>query len=249
MIDIHCHLIPAFPNDDGAPDAKTFEGMLQDAKNDGITTIIATPHGSQEGEAVLAERVAAAAPIAAEHGIRLLAGMEYRFLRLNLTKERSLRTLNGTKYLLIDFDSPNLPPALPGLAYDLVGAGYRLICAHPERMFRMEDVLRLEELGFYIQLTATALLGDWGAEAKRVSMECLERGLCHFIASDAHNRKRGFHMTRARAMVERHFGSEIAELLFKRNPALLLEGRLPEHMPMRRLSFWERMRFRFDNQS
>lgn len=246
MIDVHCHLIPAFPHDDGAPDAKTFEDMLQDAKRDGITTIVATPHDSPEGEGVLDERVAAASPIAAKHGIRLLAGMEYRFL--HLTPERRLRTLNGTKYLLTDFASPELPPALPRLTYDLVGKGYRLICAHPERMFRMEDVLRLRETGFYIQLTATALLGDWGADAKRVSMECLERGLCHFIASDAHNRKRGFHMTRARAMVERHFGGEIAELLFERNPELLLDGRLPERMPTRRLSFWERMRFRFDNQ-
>lgn len=247
MIDIHCHLLPAFPHDDGASDAETFEAMLQAARLDGITTIIATPHDSPEGEEALASRLEEGRSVAERHGVRLLGGMEYRFLHLN--PDRNIRTLDGTKYVLFDFNSSELPPALSRLTYELVGKGFRLICAHPERMFRMEDVIRLRETGFYIQLTATSILGEWGPEAKRISMECIERGICHFVASDAHNRKRGFRMSRAKSCVERFFGSEIAELLFERNPALLLEDKLPARMPLRRLSFWERMRFRFETQS
>ena len=42
MIDIHCHILPGI--DDGPKDIETSLKMLRIAEEDGIKTVIATPH-------------------------------------------------------------------------------------------------------------------------------------------------------------------------------------------------------------
>ena len=78
MIDIHCHILPNVPGDDGSPDLEETVKMFELARADGIDTIICTPHGKQPaGDQIkrMDEIRAATEAKAAEYGIKLLRGL------------------------------------------------------------------------------------------------------------------------------------------------------------------------------
>ena len=93
MIDIHCHILPGVPGDDGSPDLDETVKMLELAQADGIDTIICTPHGKQPaGDQIkrMDEIRAATEAKAAEYGIKLLRGLEYNLPQLFQVDEKSV---------------------------------------------------------------------------------------------------------------------------------------------------------------
>jgi len=46
MVDLHCHILPGI--DDGAQTIEDSLAMAEDAIQDGITCVVATPHASTE---------------------------------------------------------------------------------------------------------------------------------------------------------------------------------------------------------
>jgi len=80
--------------------------------------------------------------------------------------------------------------------------------------------------GRYMQLTTQSLLGDFGAKAARFAAWMMERGLVHFIASDAHDpERRPPRLDLARAWVESNYGAAWAQLLFVDHPQAVLDGK------------------------
>ena len=75
----------------------------------------------------------------------------------------------------------------------LMAHGIRPMIAHPERNKDiMRDLAKLEpfvEAGCLLQLTADAIAGSFGAEAKQCARCILERGWATVMASDAHDSK------------------------------------------------------------
>lgn len=157
MVDIHCHILPGM--DDGASDFKTAEQMLQTAAEDGIDTLICTPHYSPKAYRDCPRVLEKLAGSAKAAGIRLLPGMEYSFARLDAGIE-NLRPLGESSFVLIDLGAPNLPPSIEELFFLLGRNNMQIIIAHPERyLTEVESALELSRLGAFFQLNADSILG------------------------------------------------------------------------------------------
>ena len=244
MIDIHCHLI--YGIDDGARDRETALAMLRSAAADGVDGIVCTPHFSplayREAEKIRDElRVAAS-----ELGIALYAGMEYDYNHLLL--DEPLRPLGESNFLLLDFCSSTLPAGWETVLGALQLRNFRIIAAHPERLFQtLKPVRELASRGVYFQLTGESFLGRYGRGCARFAFRLLSEGFCDYIASDAHdNSTRGFRLSECRSLLEKKAGVECCRRIFDGNPAALLKGDTPERMePVEARGFWRKLRERF----
>lgn len=227
MIDIHCHILPGL--DDGAADIAGAEAMLKAAAGDGVTTIFCTPHDSAAALGQRRKKREELAPVAGKYGITLLDGMEYLFS--HLTTDSELCTLAESSFLLVDFGSPELPPAAQQVLFKLARRNYRIIAAHPERLFgRLEPVEALYRLGCCFQVNADSLLGNNGRRCRGLAERMIRRGLCHYVASDAHGAERTFRLTECRKRLAELTGDENAELLLETNPRRLIDD-LPPRRP------------------
>lgn len=238
MIDIHSHLLPGI--DDGADDLATAVAMCRLAAADGCEAIVATPHQRTthwENDdlarlAALRDEVARAAGEALE----IHLGGEVRVDADFLTElaesdgERGPAPLAGSRYLLLELDRHHLRIDPEDLVHELVVAGWRPIFAHPEfipALARDSDrVAGLAAAGALFQITAMSLTGDFGRTARQVCHDLLDRGLVHFVASDAHgvdHRPPG--LSRARRLLAERWGEETAARLTRDNPRAVVEDR------------------------
>lgn len=231
MIDIHCHILPGVPGDDGSPDLDTSLKMLEAARADGIDTIICTPHGKQPIEAqtpIVSRILEDFRPKAEEYGIKLIHGVEYNLPHLLQVDRKTAVPLAGSKYLLVDFVRNRLNSSLDIISHEIYTNHFKPICAHPERLFgEWGQVQRVYDHGFTMQLTAKSIIGGFGRTCQKFSFDLLDHGLCHYIASDAHNTDRLFHMKECRELIKNKYGEESARILFEDNPQRLLNNEDP----------------------
>jgi len=253
MIDIHSHLLPGL--DDGPRTMEESIAMVRIASQAGTTDIVATPHSNLEF-AFDPHRVAAkAAELAAAVGetLRIHTGCDFHFsydqLQDALTNPRKY-TINGHRYLLVEFPELSIPLAVDEVLARLCAAGIVPVVTHPERNRLLQQRReRLEEwvqVGCLIQVTAQSLFGRFGPEARDFSRELLERDLVHFIASDAHDcEDRPPRLDEAYCHVARQYGPERATRLLVTNPRAVLDGSPLEPPPpvwtplQRWRGFWE----------
>lgn len=247
MIDIHSHILWGL--DDGASSFEVSLEMAQIAARHGTTDIVATPHANLDysfdrdfSTARLRELQEAAVPLPKIH-----LGCDYHFYPdsvANAAADPACYSINGKGYLLIEFPDLVIFRDTAELLDRLQASGLRPILTHPERNWLLHP--RLDALagwvngGLLLQVTAQSLLGRFGSEAKRFSETLIERGLAHFVASDAHDAEdRTPRLDEAYAHVARHFGEETAEHLFVINPQCALDGTpLPPQPEPRRRSRW-----------
>jgi protein-tyrosine phosphatase len=226
MIDIHSHILNAI--DDGARSFEKSIEMLNAAKQDGITTIITTPHYSSNIEEKIRERLEKLRPEAAKIDIELYSGCEYDFS--SLSRLDSLISVgNDRKYVLIDFCSSFLSPMTKNFLFEWQSRGYTIIIAHPERLFSKAEIPVLKdftEADIYFQLNAGSFLGDYGRRAKRMARRLLKSGLCHFIASDAHSiRNYNGQIPYCRKYIAKRYGTDMEKVIFEENPERMLAGK------------------------
>ena len=87
-----------------------------------------------------------------------------------------------------------------------------------------DRVKMLKDLGALLQVNADSVLGKSGITKKRFCNEVLKQELVDFIASDGHNMEhRTVHMEECIKKVEKKFGSQYTEDLFRKNPARIFE--------------------------
>jgi protein-tyrosine phosphatase len=235
MIDIHHHCLPGV--DDGPRDWDEAVALCKLAADDGIETIVATPHvmrGRWKNTPPTAlERIAATLRERIGDSPRLLLGSEVFFahdVADVVAAGETIIPLAGSRYILIEFASHAVPPMVEQPFYRLQLAGWTPVIAHPERniVFQSKpDLLAsLVRLGAKTQVTAASLVGDFGAKAQKAAFRWIAGGMVHLIASDAHNlEKRRPRMTPAYAAVRAEAGDEVANALFRRNPQAIVEGR------------------------
>lgn len=236
VIDIHCHILPGI--DDGAQTIEDSISMARLAVQEGITSIIATPHyknGSYENKKQdILVKVAELNNALEKEAISLeiLPGQEPRIYgeMLEDYEKDEILTLNyGGKYLFVELPSGHVPRYTERLLYDIQMKGLTPIIVHPERnseLIQNPDILfNLVEKGTLTQVTASSVAGHFGKSIKKFSLQLIEANLTHFIASDAHNvSKRSFKMTEAIDIVQKEFGMDMV-YLFTENAELLVEGK------------------------
>lgn len=219
MIDIHCHIIPGI--DDGPKDVASSILMARKAEEEGITTIIATPHRSRVyvNDAQEVRRLTAELQEHVRHeglSLELLPGQEPRISGelIEDLQDGRVMPLTGTgHYVFVEFPFDVVPRYAKQLFFDLQLEGYVPVIVHPERNVQLREhpsiLLELIRNGALSQVTAGSLTGRFGKKVQAYSKDLVRARQCHFLASDAHDTvKRGFHMQAAKALIADEFGAD-----------------------------------------
>ena len=200
MIDIHSHILPGI--DDGSKDMEMSIEMLKMAQEKGTKTMVATPHyvkniyenNYEQVFAVHQELKLAAA--AAGIKVEILLGQEVMLDKhsLKLCKEKKLRGINGTSYMLVEFPMDKLPADALDLIYELRLLNIKPIIAHPERYEYINgaptNINDFIEEGCFFQINTGSLEGLFGKKVQSCAKLLIREGLANFIASDAHSLNR-----------------------------------------------------------
>ena len=95
-----------------------------------------------------------------------------------------------------------------------------------------QRVLEWAEQGCVVQLTASALAGNFGERTQRMARWLLERGAVHVLASDAHDTKRRVpNLSIGRSAAQEIAGPEIAKALVEDNPGAIVAGEPLPYLP------------------
>jgi protein-tyrosine phosphatase len=234
MVDIHSHILPGV--DDGARDLSESIEMAKVAVQQGMHTIVATPHHmnnryENQKQSILA-KVEELNRVLQEHkvDINVLPGQEVR-IHGELVEGYNageILPVNHTQYVLVEFSSSHVPRYTETMFYDLQNKGLIPVIVHPERNQEIienpELLYNLVQKGALSQVTASSVCGDFGKKIKNFSHQLIEANLTHFIASDAHDTfSRPFKMREAFDLIETKYGNDMV-YLFEENAALLIEG-------------------------
>jgi protein-tyrosine phosphatase len=240
MIDLHTHLLPDW--DDGAIDQAEANRMIEMAREDGISTIVLTPHvfrmtkHGNDGKD-LKDRIRAFLEQPKPRSVDFFAGAEVHVHpgMIAHIKEFDL-TINRSNYVFIEFAAQHLQGDVTNLVYQMMLAELIPVISHPERnavFARSPDVLYdLIRQGAIGQVTAQSITGGFGRHIRKVAEVFLRHGLVHLIASDAHNaEKRPPRLSEAVERASKIVGAASAEAMVTTIPAAILEN---EEIPILR---------------
>ena len=233
LVDTHCHILPEV--DDGARSMEETRQMLQEAYEDGIRYIIATPHHhprrGRKSPKQLRRQLKLVREEAAQISdeLRIYLGTEIYFGQdiPERLREELILTMNRTKYVLVEFS--------PGDPFDYICQGiqqiqmkgYEVILAHIERyqcMYKnIENVEHLKHMGVRIQVNADSITGEGGWKAKRFVRRLIDERLVFCVGTDAHDpKRRPPRMKKAAEYVEKKCGEDYARRIFFSNPRIML---------------------------
>jgi protein-tyrosine phosphatase len=228
MIDLHSHILPGI--DDGSKSLAMSLEMARIAVADGIRTMACTPHiypglYMNDAAGIRLARDALQA-VLQDHGIdlQLTTGADVHLVPglIEGLRAGTIPSLHGTRYVLLEPPHHVAPPRFAESVFQLITAGYVPVITHPERLTWMDDhyatMQQLVQAGAWMQITAGALTGMFGARPKYWGERFLGEGMAHILATDAHSSTR-----RVPVMSE---GLAVAEKLLGRAEALqLVTGR------------------------
>lgn len=237
MIDLHCHILPGL--DDGPQSMEESLSMARKAFEDGIRTIVATPHTldglyTNAFTEISSGVVGLQDALASEKiDLRLCVGADVHLcpqLMARIEKGDAVTINNAGKYLLLELPPQSIPAAVKDEIFSLRLNGITPIITHPERhpviQREISILYELISLGALGQVTAMSITGDFGGMVMACAEAMLAHRLVHLIASDAHSPdNRPPVLSPAVEAAEEILGShEEAERMVKGWPALILAG-------------------------
>lgn len=232
LVDIHSHVL--YGMDDGARTLEDSLAMLRMAQEHGTTAIVATPHANLEYryDPDLISRRMEEVSEALAGSIQIVRGCDFHLSFENIQDAIAnprKYTINGGPYLLVEFSDLLIFKNTHEIFERLQEAGMIPIITHPERngllRQRVEEIAAWVEAGALNQITGQSFLGGFGRRAEEFSRLLLERGLVHFVASDAHDCKhRPPRLDQCYAWLEKHYGESAAEVLCRKNPQAVVAG-------------------------
>jgi protein-tyrosine phosphatase len=235
FVDLHCHLLPGI--DDGAKNWDESLAMARMAVEDGIATVIVTPHQlgnyrGNQGEAIRQRTKELQARLHAE-GVPLavLPGADVRIDADIVEKLESGAVLtlgDHWRHVLLELPHELYLP-LESLLSQLERLNIVGILSHPERnegiLRRPEVLATLVEAGCLLQVTAGSICGTFGPQCRQLAESLLSEGLIHFVATDAHGpRSRRPLMRRAFERVIGLTDEKTAIALCSTNPGHVANG-------------------------
>jgi len=261
VIDLHCHILPGL--DDGPSSIEESLEMCRIAVEDGIRTIVATPHMLNgmfpvDREDVLeGVRGISRALCEASIPLQILPGADVHLdqsVPSCLDRGELVTVADLGRHLLLELPQDIVPEGTGELLFQVQLKGVTPIITHPERNMAIQQnpaILNdLVRAGSLTQITAGSLTGAFGARVRRCSLRLLRSGMAHLVSTDAHNTgRRPPRLSEARRVVEEEMGREEAERIFLERPARILEGahvEAPEPLtdedrPRRTRSFWKKL--------
>ena len=237
LIDIHSHLLPGV--DDGSPDYQTSMRMLKCAAEDGISTMIFTPHNKpghrRRHFSEMISKVEKLRQMAAEENIEteLYIGSEvyYRSGILEEIGHDRAGTLAGSRYVLLEFNPLEEYEYIRNGMHSLLMDGYYPVLAHVERYqnvcARKHGIDDLIDMGCYMQVNAGSITGKSGMKTKGLTRNMLKQGQVHFVATDAHDlRKRPPCLSACADFIRKKYGGDYSKKLFCDNPLHVIRDKV-----------------------
>jgi protein-tyrosine phosphatase len=243
VIDIHSHLLPAV--DDGSPSVAVSVAVLRRFRDDGVETVVCTPHldasqAARVPHAEYADRFAELVASAPE-GVELKLGFEIMLDVPGADLTAPHLSLGDSNAVLVEFPRDGVPAGATDELRRLKASGLVPVVAHPERYRNCtaQQVREWRRAGAVIQTDGMMLLGA-GAPAQ-LARELLAESLIDCIASDNHGDSRSLGGVRRWLM---ELDAPVASrLLTHVNPFRVLSDEAPQpvppvrvpHGPLRRL--------------
>lgn len=236
FVDIHCHMLPGI--DDGARDNADSLAMALLAVDEGIETVVVTPHqlgafSHNLGDEIRVRAVELQELLRANGTpLKVLPGADVRIDDGLIDKLQSGEVLSigdHRRHVLLELPHELYQPLEPVLEA-LAAHGITGILTHPERnrgiLAQPGLVEPLVEFGCLMQVTAGSLTGAFGDAPRAMAERMCSRGLVHFLATDAHGpRSRRPKMLDAFRRAEELAGEEAAIAWCSGNPSLAAAGR------------------------
>lgn len=193
MIDVHCHILPGI--DDGSNSIEESVKMLENARENGIKTIIATPHVKdrdfdfKKAEIVFNEL----SKRANELSIEMKLGYEVNYdaiVAFGIESYNRLKIADSNS-ILLEFNNSSFPANWQYTVKKMTSHGLNVIIAHPERYKYINDDItnakKLIDAG--CQLQCDAFVFDMGRfnKQRRTAYKLLNAGYVSWISTDAHS--------------------------------------------------------------
>lgn len=232
--DIHSHILPGI--DDGPDSLDETLHMLSIAYEEGFRIILATPHyvagnGNMSSEMTI-KRFNELNEVISASGLDLniILGNElyYNSHMIEALKAGDAYTIDGTRYILVEFPiNIAFQDLWRGLNH-CIFAGYIPILAHVERYYCLikepgyvEDLI---QLGSYMQMNLSSIHGRLTNPTIKFCHLLLKKEWVHFLGTDAHGaRVRTPCMKEAVAYIKKRFGEDRVKQLLWDNPMTMLE--------------------------
>ncbi len=234
--DIHSHFL--FSVDDGAQTELQSLDMLQQAAEQKITHLLATPHATDLTTEAVSERFLdnfkKIQDLIAEGniGIKISLASELYFSPhiYDWIKYPWATFNNNRKYLLFELPLFEMPREVKEFIFQCRLEGITPILAHPERYSYMnknvEVLFDWYHQGCLMQINAGSITGQFGSRAEKLSAKLIQARLAHFVASDAHETEyRNYkQLPKAREILSERIAPEYLDELFSINPQKALDG-------------------------
>lgn len=197
MIDMHNHIL--YGIDDGC---KTIEESIETIKNMkkiGFNTIVLTPHYIEDSSfkannnlklqklEILKEEL-----LKNNIDVNLFLGNEI-FINESINEliiNKEIRSINNTRYILIELPFNNQILNLDDYLYELKLKGYKIIIAHPERYTYFKDnykeARKLYDSGVLFQVNYGSIIGQYGSSSLKLVKKLLKDDMVDFISTDIH---------------------------------------------------------------
>ena len=230
--DLHCHIL--YGVDDGAQTIEDARALIDGAYSSGTRTICFTPHynpfrkldsaGAEETFRTFSAEMKETYP-----DLTLCLGAEilYHQKIVDSLSRGACRTLNGTRFVLIEFLPDDEGSHIVQSLETVAARGYTPILAHAERYHSFlrhpKYALMLAEQEIPIQLNVRSVIGENGKIVKKFCLRLLKEGAAAVIASDAHDPEYAdARLSEGFRMVSDKFGPEYATTIFCRMPRIFL---------------------------
>jgi len=241
MIDLRCHLLDGTPC--GPASFATSLQICKEALNNGVRTIVATPlWAANNGEPPLPfdECERKINRLLNETGglLSIKPGFVLQFgLNLHSLVERYSNKLavGGQRHLLVSLPALEVPTAVEDVWETLSQRGFRIIVTHPEcnpALRRQQDRLsRWVSAGVVLQVDAASVMGVYGREVQRFTLNCLRRyeGRTVVTFNTQIKRMQYDSMAVTRRYLVGQLGEATVAKLFKDLPQGVLNNTLKEH--------------------
>ncbi|MBQ9420418.1 MAG: protein tyrosine phosphatase [Lachnospiraceae bacterium] len=235
VIDIHCHVIPGV--DDGSSSMEESVSLLKAAYQQGVRSVIATPHYSRRSQNV--DRHAQQEQLRTELELRARAEIDPAF-RVYLGQEAYYHVdlperirdgfgwpMAGSRYLLIEFDTRSDYETIFRGLRSVRNEGYTPILAHIERfpsIRRKGGIDEIRSLGVKMQMNYESLEGSIFSGEVRWCRDQVRNGVVDVMGSDMHRLDfRPPNITGGLGWMRKHLSEDEFQRLTRDNPMRIIQ--------------------------
>lgn len=232
IIDFHTHILPEI--DDGSQSIKESIQLVKKLSEQGVKTIIATPHFHTESDMLdlfirkRNEAYKRLLPRLPENSPKIILGSEVEYCEDICYDADGLKalTFEGTDLLLIEMPRCKWGEKIIDELIDMASSEeFTIILAHIERYISKQSakqMKRLTDSGILLQANATFFTSLF---TRHRALSMIKNGMIHIIGSDCHGiSRRPPYIKKAYDIIEKKLGKEYVAKLLNFSNSLIIDS-------------------------